>query len=95
MRHGASPLFPRPSTVVLAACSDLLAGSPERPPREDQHIQAIGPQIAFLVDEIGVDVFDEHFPLEQVMVAERDDVRVAIPVDESEGSAVNRVRKGV
>ena len=49
----------------------LFAGGPERPAGEDQHIEPVGPQIAFLIDELGVDVLDEDFPLEQVMVADR------------------------
>jgi len=38
---------------------DLLADGPERPPGENQHVEAIDPQVAFLVDKIGVHVLNE------------------------------------
>ncbi len=50
---------------------DLLADGPERPPGEDQHVEAVNPQLALLADQVGVHVLDEDLPLEQVMVADR------------------------
>lgn len=74
-RQLGAPLDPGPavrpddrSAGTTRACSPpnskLLAGRPKRSSGEDQHIEPFGSQVAAIIDEVGIDVLHEHFPLE-------------------------------